>query len=348
MDILILSIFAIVVVLSFIEDYIPAWQKIIILITIGIALVCISVFKPMSTADANNYETYFYLYDDTIVEMSVEPSYRYLSRFYLSFGFGITAIFLTYALIAIPLKLALLWKLTPFVFTSMIVYVGIYYPLHDAVQIRCGAATAFLLLAMVPLEKRQYFKALALMIVAALFHYSSLAFLPIFLLGNIKVGKYWKWVLAAAIPICLLLYLAGFSAFSFIPSSMTEGKLDIYKDMSDLGLWGKNYVPYKNIIFVAEFTLLYLFIYFYDTIKEHCIYAPILIKVLALEMGYFIMFAEVEVLGNRLHELFGMFNVLAYTQCLYIIKPRYIVRIGLAVFSLIYYLIQMYNEVYFH
>ena len=117
------------------------------------------------------------------------------------------------------------------------------------------------------------------------------------------------------------------------------------KDFTDYGEINSKYVPYIHIVFVFEFALLYFFIYFYDTIKEHCIYAPILIKVLALEMGYYIMFAEVEVLGNRLHELFGMFNVLAYTQCLYIIKPRYVVRIGLAAFSLIYYLVQMYNEV---
>jgi len=348
MDALILSIFAVVVTLSFLEDYMSSWQKLFALTTLGIVLICLAAFKPMTTADAINYETYFYQYDDDIVELSVEPSYRFLSRLFLSMGFGITAIFLTYALIAIPLKLTMLWKLMPFVFTAMIVYVGVYYPLHDVVQIRCGVATAFLFLAIIPLEKRQYLLALLLTLVAAISHYSSLAFLPILLVGNIEVGKYWKWLLGISIPICLVLYLAGFSALSLMPQSMIEGKLDIYKDMSEMGLWGKQYVPYKQISFLFEFALLYFYLFFYDTIKKHCIYAPILIKVLALEMGYFIMFAEIEVLGNRLHELFGMFNVLACTQCLYCIKPRYVVRIGLTMFALAYYLIQMYNEVYFH
>lgn len=348
MDVLILSIFAIVVALSFIEDYLSVWQKVLILITIGIAMICIATFKPMTTADATNYEIFFYNNDDTFTEISTEPTYIYLSRFYLSLGFGITAIFFTYAMLAIPLKLTLLWKMmAPFTFTSMIVYIGIYYPLHDVVQIRCSVAVAFLLWAIIPLEKRQYLKAAALMAIATMFHYSSLAFLPILLFGNFKVGKFWKYFLGVAVPICLLLYLAGFSAFSLVPKSLVEGKLDIYKDLSDAGYWDK-YIPYKQMSFLAEFTLLYFFIYFYDTIEKHCKYAHILIKVLVLEMGYLIMFAEVEVLGNRLHELFGMFNVLAYTQCLYCIKPRYAVRIGLAVFSLTYYLAQMYNEVYFH
>lgn len=348
MDILILSIFAIVVVLSFMEDYMFVWQKMVILSFIGIILICLSTFKPMTTADASNYELFFYNNDDPYIETITEPTYIYLSRLYEPLGFTVTAIFFTYAMLAITMKLTLLWKLTaPFTFTSMIVYVGIYYPLHDVVQIRCSVAVAFLLWAIIPLAKQQYLKATTLLIVATLFHYSSLTFLPILLFGNMKVGKYWKYLLGVAIPICLLLYLAGFSAFSLVPKSLIEGKLDFYKDMSDMGFWDK-YIPYKQIGFIAEFTLLYLFIFFYDTIEKHCIYAHILIKVLVLEMGYLIMFAEIEVLGNRLHELFGVFNVLAYTQCLYIIKPRYIVRIGLAAFSLIYYLAQMYNEVYFH
>lgn len=347
MDVLILSIFAIVVVLSFIEDYLPTWQKIVILISIGIALICISAFKPITTADAANYENYFYNNDDFLIEAATEPTFIYMSRLYMSLGYGITAIFLTYAILAIPLKLTLLWKLTPFAFTAMIVYVGIYYPMHDAVQIRCGVATAFLLWAIIPLAKRQYLIAMVLLIVATLFHYSSLAFLPIFLLGNIKIGKYWKWALGTAVPFCLLLYFAGFNAFSLIPEFMIEGKIDLYKEMGESGVLD-SYIPYKQLTFMAEFALLYFFIFYYDTIEKHCPYAPILIKVLPLEMGFHIMFSEAEVLGTRLHDLFGMFNVLAYVQCLNCIKPRYVVRIGIAVFSLAYYLVQMHHEIYFH
>lgn len=347
MDILILSIFAIVVVLSFMEDYMPAWQKIIILATIGIALICISTFKPMTTADASNYEYYFYNTDDIFIEVSTEPTFIYMSRYYLSLGFGITAIFLTYALLAIPLKLTLLWKLTPFAFTSMIVYVGVYFPMHDVVQIRCGVAVAFLLLAMIPLAKRQYLIAMALLIVATLFHYSSLAFLPIFLLGNMKINNYWKWVLGVSIPICLLLYLAGFSVLNLVPESLIKGKIDLYKEMGDSGVLD-DCIPYRQLRFKAEFALLYIFIFFYDTIEKNCVYAPILIKVLAFGLGCHLLFAEVEVLGNRFHDLFGMFNVIAYTQCLYCFKPRYAVRIGIILFTLAHYIEQMINDIYFH
>lgn len=347
MNILILSVFALVVVLSFLEDYMPSWQKILSLLVIGIALICLSTFKPMTTTDAATYEYYFFYNDDLIVEVATEPTFIYLSRMILSCGGGVVVIFFIYAILAIPLKLIAFWKTTPYIFTALIVYVGIYYPLHDVIQIRCGVANAFLLWAMVSLAKRKYLIATGLTIVATLFHYSSLAFVPILFVGNMSIGKYWKYLLGAAIPICLILYIMKIGAVSFIPSAFVEGKLDIYKEMSEVGGW-EVYIPYKQLTFLTEFVLLYIFLFYYETIEKHCIYAPILIKILVIEMVFLTMFTEIPVLGGRLHDLFGIFNALALTCCLYCIKPKYAVRIGITVFSLVYYLIQMFDDMYFH
>ena len=346
MDILILSIFVIVIGLSFVEDHLSVWQKIVPLIFICIALICIATFKPMTTADAANYEKYFYFYDDPLIEVLTEPTYRFFCWLYTSMGFSVIAIFLTYAMIAVPLKLTLLWKLTPFVFTAMMVYVGIFYPMHDVVQIRCGVAVAFLLWSMIYLQQRRYGWAIALFLVATLFHYSCVAFLPILFVGNMEIGKFWKWVLAVSIPICILLYLAGFGAFNLIPGGAIEGKLDHYKEVSEIGIY-EEYVPYKQITFMAEFVMLYVFLIFYEPIHRHCRYAPILIKVLALEMGYLILFADIQVLGKRLHDLFGTFDAISFACVLYIVRPRYVVRIGLAAYCLFHYIVQMVSNIYF-
>jgi hypothetical protein len=346
MNTIILSLFAIVVVLAFLEDYMPSWQKQLILPAFAIAMVCISTFKPMTTADAGTYEYYFYYNDDDLVELATEPSYIHLSRLVLSMGGEVVVMFFIYAMLAIPMKLYVLWKCTPYIFTAMIVYIGVYFPMHDVVQIRCGAATAFLLWALVPLAKKQYLKAIGLWIVAILFHYSSFAFITVLLVGNIKVTKHWKYLLGAAIPICLAMYVMHISAISLIPGSFIEGKLDLYKEMSDSGDWDM-YVPYKQLTFLAEFVLLYVFLFFYDTIEKHCIFAPILVKILVIEMGFITIFSDIPVLGGRLHDLFGMFNALAFSCSLYCIKPRYVARIGIVIFALGYYLIQMSDQMYF-
>ena len=346
MNTIILSIFAIVVIMSFAEDYLPSKQKAFVLFIICIVLICTSGFKPMTTTDSLSYEYYYNNNDNPVIEIATEPTFIYLSRFFLSYGFGIVSMFLTFALIAIPVKLTALWKATPYVFTAMIIYMGVYYPLHDCVQIRCGVASSFLLMSIIPLAKRQYFQATCLTIIAILFHYSALAYIPILLVGNMKVGKYWKFFLGLSIPICLALYLMGKGAVSLIPSSMIEGKLDLYKETSETGDW-PYYVPYKQIIFLAEFAMLYVFLYFYDTIEKYCIYTPILVKILVFEMGFLIMFSEIPVLGGRLHDLFGVFNILAFTCGMYCIKPKYAVRIGITVLSLTNYLIYMSYRLYF-
>lgn len=346
MDIIILSIFAIVVGLAFFEEYMSPWQKILSLVTLCIAMICIATFKPMTTADSTSYEYYFYYNDDELIELATEPTYIYLSRLVLAMGGEVIIIFFIYAILAIPLKLTALWKCTPYVFTALIVYVGIYFPLHDVVQIRCGVAAGFLMWTLVPLAKRQYLLAIGLTLCATLFHYSSLAFLPVILVGNFRINKYWKCLLGATVPICLVLYLLHYDVLSLAPNSVIEGKVDLYKEMSEAGDWDM-YIPYKQVTFLAEFILLYVFLFYYDTIEQHCIYAPILIKILVMEMAFITLFAGIPVLGGRLHDLFGTFNALAFTCTLFCVKPRYVARAGIVIFSLTYYLIQMFDKMYF-
>ena len=215
MDIIILSIFAFVVGLAFLEDYIPSWQKVLVLMAIGMALICISTFKPMTTADAGTYEYYFYYNENEIVEAAIEPTYIFLSRLILSYGGDITVLFFIYAMLAIPMKLAAMWKLTPYVFTAMMVYIGINYPLHDVVQIRCGVASAFLLWSLYHFEKRRYLKVLLLFLCAIAFHVSSAAMIPIYLFGKIKITRFWRIMLAVTIPVCILLYIIHIGSFLF-------------------------------------------------------------------------------------------------------------------------------------
>ena len=344
MDIIILSILAVIVVLAFLEDYLLPWQKVLALSVICMLLVCVSTFKPMTTTDAGTYEYYFYCNDNEIVEVATEPTFIYLSRMILAYGGEITVLFFIYALIAIPLKLAAMWKMTPFVFTAMIVYVGINYPLHDVVQIRCGVASAFLLWSLYPLSKRKYLQVACLLTCAMLFHYSSLAVLPIYFIGNAKITRAWKILLAASVPVCIVLYLVHIGAFLFDVSF--EGKMDVYQSMGETGGWDE-YIPYKQITFLAEILLFYLILFFYDTIEKQTPYAPIIVKTLALEMAYMTVLADIPVLGARLHELLGTFNVIAFTFLLYIIKPGYVARAGILVFVLAHYITQMISHHYF-
>jgi hypothetical protein len=50
-------------------------------------------------------------------------------------------LFFTYAIIAIPIQLSALWKLSKMPFLTLTLYISYYYMMHDMVQIRCSVAS---------------------------------------------------------------------------------------------------------------------------------------------------------------------------------------------------------------
>lgn len=75
----------------------------------------------------------------------------------------ISAIFLT-------MKFILLAKVTQYSLLSLLIYVSIFFRLHDVIQFRVGAATFFYLLTIYLLVQREYLKAVASYVSSILFH----------------------------------------------------------------------------------------------------------------------------------------------------------------------------------
>lgn len=349
MDIVILIILLIVAAFAFVEDILTQRQKLQVTICIGIVLILLSAFKDIeSTTDALNYEMMFNNNGTILVELTTEPTYVYLCRVVEWLGGGVGIVFFIYALLTIPLKLMAIWRLTPFFFTALIIYVGIYYPLQDVVQIRAGAAAAFLLLSLLPYTERRYKNTFLLFVCAILFHYSSVAFLPVYLIGNYEVSKSWRYGIAIGIPVVLLLYVLGFNPYSLIPSESIGGKLELYQKVADKDTSISSlYIPYKQVIFLGKAVLLYLYIYMYDNIAANSKYASVVLKALALSMIYYVVLAPIPVIGSRTHDLLGIVDIVAFTYCLYCIKPAYLVKAGILGFALLIYVMGMLRNAYF-
>lgn len=332
-----------------VEDYLTPRQKVLITVCISIVLVVLSAIKDVeTTTDAANYEVMFYNNDSILVELTTEPTYVLASRMVQYLGGGVGIVFLLYALLTIPLKLMAVLRLTPFFFTAMMVYVGIYYPLQDVVQIRAGAAAAFLLMSLVPYTDRRYKLTALLFLCATLFHYSSLAFLPLYLVGNASINKYWKYGIGVTIPFVLALYVIGFNPYELIPSQSIGGKLELYQKIADKDSdISSLYIPYKQVIFLGKVVLLYLYLYLYDSISACTKYAPVVLKALTLSMVYYVVLAPIPVIGSRTHDLLGIVDIVAFTYCLYCIRPGYMVKAGILCFALVIYVMGMLRNAYF-
>lgn len=330
-------LFVITVGLAFVEDKLQERDKIIILAGYVVFMVFMATTKSVeNTADAMLYEYFFYKNDDLIIQYTTEPTYIYLSRLVLAFGGTIGVIFFIYALISIPAKMKIIYSITPFVFTALMIYIPVYFELHDMVQIRVAAAAMFLLASLIPLSEGHKWRATLLVLCAILFHYSSAVYLPFLLIGNRKLGTTARIIIAALFPICFAMYLLKLDLISFIPtlSSSIGYKIEQYKENTEKGQWDELYPLYANLYYVSKVAMLYLCLYFYDFLTEKHRMAPLLITLFSVSVLFLPAMATIPVIGSRISDLFGLVDCLIFTFLLYLIEPKYWARIAIAIVGL--------------
>lgn len=344
---LISGLFAVTVVMAFLEDYLKEIHKIVILAVLATLMVLLATTKSIDhTADGTIYEHIFYNNDEILTQLTTEPTFLWLSRLVLALGGGLIWMFLIYALIAIPTKLKALYGMTPYIFTALIIYIPIYYELHDLIQIRAAAACAFLLLALNPLSNKRYWTATLLMIIAILFHYSSVVFIPFLFIGNRQLGYNSRLAVACVIPVCFVIYLMGKDLFSLIPSSFMGGKLDYYQKTSEKGEW-EMALLYKNVYFMLKVAMMYLCLYFYNHIVENNRLAPLLLNLFLASILSPMLFSTIPVIASRVSDMYGIIDCIVFTFALYLFSPKYLVRFGILVIGIYMLVYHMMTDDYF-
>ena len=347
MHLLISGLFAVTVVMAFLEDYLKEIHKIVILAVLATLMVLLATTKSIDhTADGTIYEHIFYNNDEILTQLTTEPTFLWLSRLVLALGGGLIWMFLIYALIAIPTKLKALYGMTPYIFTALIIYIPIYYELHDLIQIRAAAACAFLLLALNPLSNKRYWTATLLMIIAILFHYSSVVFIPFLFIGNRQLGYNSRMVVACVIPVCFVIYLMGKDLFSLIPSSILGGKLDYYQKTSEKGEW-EMALLYKNVYFMLKVAMMYLCLYFYNHIVENNRLAPLLLNLFLASILSPMLFSTIPVIASRVSDMYGIIDCIVFTFALYLFSPRYLARFGILIIGIYMLIYHMMSDDYF-
>lgn len=337
MHFIIAGLFAATVLMAFLEDYLKDSNKVAVLIGYVVFMIILATTKSIEhTADAAAYEDMFYGNDNVFTSLVTEPTFIYLSQLVLSFGGTIVAIFFIYALIAIPAKMKILYGMTPYVFTALLIYIPIYFEVQDLIQIRAAAAAMFLLASLIPLSEKRYLLATLLMITALLFHYSSAVFFPFLFIGNRKWSLTLRIICAAMIPVCFAMYLLKLDWFSFVPSfsGVIEYKLEGYKESAEKGKWGDLYPLYANLYYLSKCAMLLLCLYYYDFIAQKHKMAPLLISLFAASTLFLPSMATIPVLASRVSDLYGIVDCIVFTFLLYLVEPKYLARTVIALIGL--------------
>jgi len=342
--------FALTVFLAFMEDRIRSQHKVYILTGYALFMILLVTTKDVEhTADAAVYENMFIHYNDPFVSLVTEPSFIYLSKIVLSLGGGIGVMFFLYAVLSIPAKLAIYNRMTPYIFTALVVYIPVYFELHDMIQMRVSAAAMFLLASFIPLSEKKYWTAALLMVGSILFHYSAAVFLPFLFIGNRKLNTAGRVFIATMLPVCLAMYLLKLDWLSFVPTILPaiQYKVEAYKESADKGELDEIYPLFFQLYYLAKCSMLLLCLYYYELLSSKERLAPLLINLFAVSTLFLPSMATIPVIAGRISELFGIVDCLVFTFLLHIVSPPWVARIAITAVSLYMLVFNMLYTEYF-
>ncbi len=332
-------------VFSFMEDSLTSNQKKVILACFAFFMILVTATKDKQhIADAVVYEDMFYNYDTPLVKISTEPTFVFISKVVITLGGTIVSVFLIYALLSIPLKLYVFSKATPYVLTSLVIYIPTYYELHDMIQIRAAVAGAFAIASILPLSKKNYLGALLLMVVGILFHYSAAVFLPMILIGNYKLGKSLRIAIACLFPVFFLMYWKSVDLSSFIPDSLMWGKIAFYKNMNNGTITGLH----RDGFYMAKCAMMYVCLYYYDYLVKKNQLAQLVLCFFFISVFFILAFNTIPVLASRISDLFGIIDGIVFTYCFYLLSPNYVARSVVALVGIYKFLYNFMYMGYFH
>lgn len=300
---------------------------------VGIGLIVLAAIRPVGIDnDSFVYEDYFVNYDNPINELAVEFSYRWLSKiFYASFK-DVHSVFLLYAILGVTLKIIAFRRLTKLPFLALAIYICTYYILHEFTQIRVGISSGILLFIIMSLGEGKRLTAFALMLVAAVFHYSSIMLLPLLLLQNEDLTerekRFWQMLVLAG----YVLYFTHIELLS-LPIPYIADKIETYKNMKEGGFLDEVHV--FNLVYLVKIFIFFYIIEFYDVIKKESQYLPIMIKMESISLFSFTAFSSLPVLSFRISELFGIVEIILYVNIFYTIRPWWISKIVVSALGMV-------------
>ena len=305
-----LVLYCILIVLTLIYAYykkdnkVPLFLILILTIITGLRYDC--------SYDLDNYFIHFGEINSIsdVLNGTYELGYSFLGLVFKKIGLGFQTLIFIVASISIFLKTKTMEKLSPIPILSFYIYFLSFFIYNDFTQIRHGLAIAFTFYAILFIEKSTW-KYFTLVLLACLFHYSAVCFIPIYFIRNINLT--WKKFSIICVG-SLLLSLINFpQLLNWLNDSLFDWKyltvkLELYKNsvgsIFELGFFLK-------IIFLMMFL-----IFAYDNknrIQQLCV------NIYAFGIFTFGALSSFSIIAQRTNAYFKMFEI--------ILIPFYIMQI---------------------
>lgn len=264
-----------------------------------VVLVSMCVNKSETIADYGSYNSMYEMGSSRFNRRGVEPSFGIITMISPTFR----TLLLIYAVMSVSLHLFAITKSASNLWLSLVVYLTMDYVLHDMIQIRGAVATGLMLLSIRFISERKWWIYFPMVVIAMFFHYSAVAFLPLYFLPTKRMWKpFWIGALIVGLAMGLTQTYVG-SLFRNIPVEFINKFFQDYVgnknfETSATGL-KRIYICLLLIVMTVRI----------DVIKEHYPLAMPCLGISILSQMSFMMFGDIPVMQGRMGELFGLADI---------------------------------------
>lgn len=339
----ILLLMLLMILLSFISEGLEHYRQYIVIGTAAV-LCFLSATRPAGVdPDFPIYQEYLAHIDSQLTKILVEPSFQLIGHLSIAMGYGIRMVVVVYALIAIPAKILMYYKMGgyPVFFMIIALYLGNFYQLHDCTQIRAGAAVAMAMVSLWYRGEGNWGMHILFLLLGIFFHYSAAVFLVLLFLTNREMNLLQRLLWGLCIPLSLSFYVLELNPVALVPIPFIEKKVAVYEAAMAQGEHTEIHV--FNGLFILRMLLFAYVLTFYNTIRPHLKLLPLFIKMQGIGIVAWLALCKMPVLSFRISELFYQVELFLIAAIIYTIRPSWIGKICAASFAVIFYYLNRVN-----
>lgn len=271
---------------------------------IAIGLIAMCIFRSDELADYQMYENLYRMGGGENLRQDIEASFVTIVKLSPTF----LILLGIYATLSVGSHIMGIFKNSPNIWLSLVVYLSYYFVLHDMIQMRVAIGLGIILYAVRYITERKILPYMLLVGIAFWFHKSMALFLPLYFIPYKNLNK-WVWS-----GIILMALVMGYTnnAFGYVAKFIPVDFIDAYV-RSYMG--NRDYVASKLGIQSALMAFVAIFLLFnLKEIKRHYPLAvPVLMFYIISQLCY-LLFVDIPVMRARLGELFGTFDIFAFAM----------------------------------
>lgn len=311
-------LFFLILLLLFILAIVELYEKKIIhFIPISLIALLFSVFGGLKkvgiSKDDLNYVTSFEAIQsvkDYFVAFSEwsfhEPSFHFIVVFLKTlFAAQYHWYFFIFVSMAVFIKFVVFYKYADCFYALLMLYFAIVFPVHEMTQIRVSVGSAFVMYSWFLYSENNKKKTLFFLLIAFLFHYSSLIGFVVFALKSDKPSVYFYSLVLALSALGIIFKFDSKDIIISMRISGISDKLSAYKAAEDAGLVSYDDSKIFNVIFISRLALSAFFI-FVSNYAEKGSWYHIFLKIYLLSISLYLLLSADPSVAVRVGDLLGL------------------------------------------